>query len=119
MVLVVEDDPAVLNVVTSLLEKLNYQILSATNGQEALAVYRANTARIAVVLTDLVMPEMDGIGLFQALQAEDPPVNVVVMSGYPQQEPIEALLAQGIISWVPKPPQRNELAQALYRALHR
>lgn len=119
VVLVVEDDLAVLNVITRRLEKLNYQTLSAANGQEALAVYRANAARIAVVLTDLVMPEMDGIDLIQALQAEDPPVNVVVMSGYPQQAAIEALLAQGVIGWVPKPPQRNELAEALHRALHR
>ena len=117
VVLVVEDDPAVLNVITRRLEKLNYQTLSAANGQEALAVYRANQAHIAVVLTDLVMPEMDGIELFQVLQAEAPHVKVIILSGYPQQASLEALLAQGVIERVQKPPEFGALAQTLHRAL--
>ncbi|MCB0166634.1 MAG: response regulator, partial [Anaerolineae bacterium] len=119
LVLVVEDNLAVLKVINTLLEVLNYKTLSAKNGQEALELYRAASPPIDAVLTDLIMPELDGIGLLHALQADDPQVKMVIMSGYPQQEPIESLLAQGVIAWVQKPPQLNALAEALYRVLHK
>ena len=118
VVLVVEDEPVVLEVVTTLLESLNYQVLSAVNGQEALRIYRANQARIAVVLTDLVMPELDGVGLLRALQAEYPAVKVIFMSGYPKREPVVEMLAHADIGWVQKPPGLMSLAEALHRALH-
>jgi DNA-binding NtrC family response regulator len=91
--------------------------LTATNGQEALQVYRANRAGIAVVLADLVMPELDGIGLLRALQADDPQVKIIIMSGYPQRGPVDELIAEGVMEWVQKPPRLNQLAHALRRTL--
>ncbi|GAB4440224.1 MAG: hypothetical protein Kow0031_22170 [Anaerolineae bacterium] len=81
-VLLVEDDPNVLMVTGSMLETLNYRVLTAVNGDEALEIYRARQDQIAVVLTDLVMPGTDGIALANKFQEIAPELPVLVMTGY-------------------------------------
>ena len=116
-ILLVEDAPIVRGVIQTVLEQLGYRVLTAANGPEALAVYEQHGAEIALVLTDLVMPEMGGVALLHALQAHDPAVKVVVTTGYPLGEEYRQLEAQGIAGWIQKPPDRSRLARVLRRAL--
>ena len=67
-ILVVEDEPDVLHVVRDLLERLNYRVLTSPDGVEALNVYDLHRDRIALVLTDMIMPKMSGLDLFEALK---------------------------------------------------
>jgi CheY-like chemotaxis protein len=112
-VLLVEDEPAVLEVCYALLQELGYAVLTATNGQQAMAVYTTHQATIALVLLDLVMPEMGGEELFHALRQLNPAVKVVIMTGYPLEEEGKQLLAQGILAWVQKPPSIEQLARLI------
>jgi signal transduction histidine kinase len=112
-VLLVEDEPAVLEVCYVLLKELGYTVLTATNGQQAMEVYTAHQAAIALVLLDLVMPEMGGEALFKALRQMNPAVKVVIMTGYPLEEEGKQLLAQGILAWVQKPPSIEQLARLI------
>jgi PAS domain S-box-containing protein len=83
-VLVVEDDPGVRTITTLALKKYGYQVLEATDGPAALEVSRAHDG-IDLVVTDVVMPEMSGRALADALLRTRPQCRVLFMSGYNEE----------------------------------
>jgi signal transduction histidine kinase/DNA-binding response OmpR family regulator len=117
-ILLVEDETTVLEATKSLLEALNYQVLTANSGQQALEIFAAYRQEIALILTDMVMPGMNGSTLFQALQAKRAEVKVVMMTGYPQNEATETLLTQGVVNWMQKPVGIARLAEVVNQALN-
>jgi two-component system cell cycle sensor histidine kinase/response regulator CckA len=120
-ILVVEDDPAIRSALSASLELLNYRVLSARHGVEALALWDANRAVISLVLSDVVMPEMGGIALFHALQQRDPDVKVMLLTGHMLEQHLEdqlkMLKARGLAEWMQKPPALSRLAETLARIL--
>jgi CheY-like chemotaxis protein len=118
-VLLVEDEPAVLEVGEMILEELGYRVLTASNGQQALSTYAEQKEEIDLVLTDMVMPKMDGMALYQALKAYTPEVKVIVITGYPLGGEAHQVLTQGILDWVQKPLTVTRLAQVVSQALHK
>jgi two-component system cell cycle sensor histidine kinase/response regulator CckA len=120
-ILVVEDDAAIRSALSASLELLNYRVLAARNGAEALALWDANRAVIALVLSDVVMPEMGGIALFYALQQRDPSVKVMLLTGHMLEQHLEdqlkILKARGLAEWMQKPPALAKLAETLARIL--
>jgi len=118
-ILVVEDEAEVLQVVKDLLERLSYRVLTASDGQEALSVYEAHRGEIALVLTDMVMPEMSGLDLFEALKGRDPDVRVVVMTGYPGSRGEKVQLPEGVAGHLEKPMRVSQLARVVSEALRR
>jgi two-component system cell cycle sensor histidine kinase/response regulator CckA len=117
-ILVVEDNAATRGAVVDSLEVLGYQVLEATNGQQALAAFEQHAGEIALVLSDVVMPEMSGQALFQALRQQDTGIKVVLMTGHPLERQLESLRAEGLISWLPKPPSVEDLARVIAQALN-
>ncbi len=117
VILLVEDEPVVLESVQAMLESLNYRVLTATDGRQALEVYDRRQEEIALVLTDMVMPEIGGLALSQALHQRNPALKMVVLTGYPMEVEAEELLALGIVDWVRKPLRIKRLAQAVNKAL--
>jgi PAS domain S-box-containing protein len=83
--LLVEDEAAVRASVRRLLEWHGYTVLEARNGADALRIYEANEGGIDLVLTDIVMPEMDGHELIERLRARSPNLRVLFMSGYTER----------------------------------
>jgi PAS domain S-box-containing protein len=81
-VLVAEDEDGVREVVGRVLGSAGYQVLTAANGEEALLLAHRHADRIDLVLTDVVMPRMDGPEFVRALQATHPEIPVLYMSGY-------------------------------------
>src|SRR6266852_3074902 len=63
LILVVDDEPSILRVTAMVLDKQNYRVLCATNGSEALAVFALQMDSVKAVLTDIMLPSMDGIAL--------------------------------------------------------
>jgi PAS domain S-box-containing protein len=116
-ILLVEDEPVVLNVVAAMLKQLGYQVLTATNGDEGLEVYDQHADKIAVVLTDMTMPQRGGLSLSLALHQRNPAIKIMVLTGYPLESQAKELLARGIIDWLQKPISIRKLAQALRQAL--
>jgi len=116
-ILVVEDNAAMREALVDGLEMLNYQSLEAENGREALATFERHGDEIALVLSDLVMPEMGGIMLFHALRQRNPAVRVVILTGYPLAEEAGELRAQGIADWIQKPVDLEQLAEVMDRVL--
>jgi len=85
LILVVDDEANIRQVTTAMLEKYNYKTLSAANGTEALAAYAQNN-NIALVLTDMAMPYMDGAATIRALRKINPALKIIAASGLTDQQ---------------------------------
>lgn len=107
-ILVVEDDPAVLDVAVTMLRASGFQVLTATSGEEALKLYTHHPGEIHLVLTDVVMPQLSGNQLADYIRARNPGQRILYMSGYvdeaiasrSQQEPGTLVLAKPFTSAV-------------------
>jgi len=120
VILVVEDNPTVLETSQAMLKYLGYKVLTATNGRHALEIYEKHHAEIGLVLTDITMPDMGGIPLSKALHQQNPTLRVVALTGYPLDSNREAKswLAEGIVDWLQKPLSLETLAQKVSRWLN-
>lgn len=106
-VLVVEDDPRVLRLLTDLLKADQYEVITATDGEAGLRTF--TPGEIDVVVTDVKMPKMDGIEMMKAIKALDPNVEVIVLTGYGTLEMTIDVLRNGGYDFLKKPdeiPQR-------------
>ena len=81
LVLVVDDEPAIRTVAERLLQRFGYRVATASQGAEALDVFAAKRDEIAVVLTDMAMPVMDGPALIAALREIEPGIRIIGTSG--------------------------------------
>jgi CheY-like chemotaxis protein len=109
---VVDDEAAIREVTRRNLEVFGYRALTAKDGAEAVALYRAHRGEVRVVLTDLMMPGMDGRATIRALRELDPDVRVVAMSGLTpggNAGPADV----GARAFLPKPYQAADLLQTL------
>lgn len=116
-ILVVEDEPATRLAVGEILTALNYRVISATNGHEAMDVILRADPAIDLVLSDMVMPGMGGVDLFQALEGKDTAIRMVLMTGYPLGSDTRMLLDRERITWVQKPLNSKKLAEIVSKAL--
>jgi PAS domain S-box-containing protein len=117
LVLVVDDEAAIRQVTKSTLESFGYRVIVATDGAEALALYVANAAEIAVVLTDMMMPIMDGVATIHALMRINPNVRIVAASGISANGTAARATGAGVRYFLPKPYTADSLLDVLWRAL--
>lgn len=83
-VLLVEDEPPMQEMVTLLLEKLGYRVTAATDGTEAMKLFRQGPARYAAILTDICLPgELSGLDVARQARTIEPGFPVCYMTGYP------------------------------------
>jgi two-component system cell cycle sensor histidine kinase/response regulator CckA len=115
-ILLVEDNEKVRRAGQMTLQSLNYRVLTARNGQDALEVCRS-AGKVDLVLTDVVMPEMGGVKLTQELRKMDPGLRILVLTGYLMAEDMEQLAGQDIQGIVYKPLDAQALAQKIRKAL--
>ena len=86
-ILVVDDEFAILKLITALLKTSGYKTLSAMNGTEAFALFKEHENEINLLITDIVMPEMDGVELAVQIHRLRPDLPVIFVSGFCQQIP--------------------------------
>ncbi|MFZ0546936.1 MAG: response regulator, partial [Candidatus Promineifilaceae bacterium] len=92
-------------------------VFTAENGREALKVYNEQPDAIQMVISDIVMPEMSGLDLYQALQKFVPHLKFLVITGYPLNDQVRELLEKGDIDWIQKPFQAEELAKKIEKMM--
>jgi two-component system, cell cycle sensor histidine kinase and response regulator CckA len=102
-ILLVDDEELIRDLGSMTLTRAGYKVLAASNGKEALELYQAHSDEIALVLLDLIMPEMGGEQCLKALLSLNPSVKVVIASGYSAGGPTKAALADGAKGFVNKP----------------
>ena len=81
-ILIVEDHDSIRRMMVRCLEKQGYRVLSAANGNEAIQVFQNYSKPIHLLLSDVIMPEMDGVQLAEKLSLLAPRLNVLFISGY-------------------------------------
>ena len=86
-VLVVDDELDIVKLITLLLKSRGYQTLSASNGREALATFKANEDKVSLLLTDILMPEMDGLELAVQIRRLQPHLPILFVSGFCEKIP--------------------------------
>lgn len=117
LVLVVDDEPAVRKVLQETLKLHGYQVLTANEGAEALAVYSEQREHIEVVVTDLAMPGMNGLELTRVLKRLDPQVKIVVSTGLVEEAKEAALKELGVKIFLKKPYMAEPILEALRKVL--
>jgi DNA-binding NtrC family response regulator len=116
-ILVVDDDKALADTLVEYLLKMGYQAAPAYGGKEALATFEMRDFQL--VITDLKMPEMDGMELLDALRKLDSRVMVMVITGYGTIESAVEAIKKGAYDFIPKPFKMEELEIIVKRALDR
>ena len=116
-ILVVEDESAVRLTAVRILQSMGYHVIEAVDGQEAVDLVEAKASSIDVVLTDMLMPRMNGRDAFYAIRKLEPKMPIVAVSGYTSDVDIEQLERDGLAGYLRKPYLQDELANAIERAL--
>ncbi|WP_224982984.1 CHASE domain-containing protein [Geomonas agri] len=114
-VLLVDDEETVRNIGTRMLRELGFTPLTAANGETALALYRENPD-VKAVLLDLTMPGMDGEEVFRQLQQLDPKVQVIMSSGFSEQDVVQKFDGKGLAGFIQKPYTLNVLREVTRKA---
>ncbi|HKR07840.1 MAG TPA: response regulator, partial [Gemmatimonadaceae bacterium] len=113
VVLVVDDEESVRTVLSRVLARAGYKVLSAADGQEALIIFAREVERISAVVLDLTMPRLDGIEVMRLLRRLSPDVRVLLMSGYSDDEVKARFAGEHVAGFLQKPFQNKELVARL------
>jgi PAS domain S-box-containing protein len=119
-ILVVDDEPAVLELAHEFLQRSGFEVLTARGGREGVVVFRARSGEIDVVVLDVVMPEGGGVESLLEIRRIRGDVPVILTSGYDKGNALNAvqgLSADGISSFVRKPYESEELVESVCRAV--
>lgn len=103
VILLVDDEAAVREIARFTLESFGYRVIVAEDGAQAISLHKVHQEKISLVLTDMMMPHMDGIALAGALHRINPALPVIVAGGVKSDEDVARALAAGISHVVPKP----------------
>lgn len=108
-ILVVDDEAIVLKSCERILTSEGFSVDTATTAKKALSLLERNFYDL--IITDIKMPEMDGIEFMKEVRKKNPDINIIVITGYPSQESIKAALSLRIIDYLPKPFSPNHLLE--------
>jgi two-component system cell cycle sensor histidine kinase/response regulator CckA len=117
-VLLVEDEEVVRNFAARALKRQGYKVLEAASGVEALEVMEKHKGKIDIVVSDVVMPEMDGPTLLKELRKTNPDLKIIFVSGYPN-DAFKAALGDENFAFLPKPFSLPQLAAKVKEELSR
>ena len=117
VVLVIDDEPHVRTVARRMLEWFGFEVIEASGGRDGIEKYRERSADIALVLLDMMMPELDGEDVFRELRAIRPDARVLLSSGYTEEEARERFRSEGLAGVVEKPYTTAQLAARIAKAL--
>jgi CheY-like chemotaxis protein len=118
-VLIVDDDPMIRDFAGAVLSGAGYTVVTAVDGEEALAKLRRDTMQFDAVLLDLTMPKLDGEDTLMALRMISPNLPVVLTSGYGEQAIVQRFVGRGLADFLPKPFVSEALLGVINTAVER
>ncbi|MBN2627565.1 MAG: PAS domain S-box protein [Spirochaetales bacterium] len=118
-ILVVEDDKGVQKTAENALAAYGYKVILADNGEEGLEAFREHRERIALVLTDVIMPRLGGRELVARLKRDKPDLKVIYFSGYTGDSITHQGVLDGDIDFIQKPFSPVELVRKIREVLNR
>ncbi len=117
-ILLIEDEPFVMEVGLSLMEQMGYRSLSAKNGEEAIHIVKTFDGSIDLALLDMGLPDIPGEILYFHLKEFRPDLKVIVCSGYTVDGPAQKVLDAGGLDFIQKPFSLSLLSQVLSKHLN-
>ena len=116
-IMVVDDEPLVLEIAVEMLETLGYRVIPANNGQTAVDLFRNLQDQVDLVILDMIMPGMSGEQTYEKLKEIDPNVRVMLSSGYSMSGQAERIIGKGCRDFLQKPFNLAELSRKVRAAL--
>ena len=116
-ILLVDDEELIRDVGSKILTKAGYKVITASNGKEAVEVYKQRKDEVSLVILDLIMPEMGGKQCLETLLEFDPSAKVIIASGYFPSEETKAVLASGAEGFINKPYNISQLLEIVSKAI--
>jgi PAS domain S-box-containing protein len=118
-ILLVDDEEMIINVGKEILETLGYKVIVASGGREAVEIYRTHKEDVALVILDMIMPDLDGGRTFDALKEINPEVSVILSSGYSLNSEAEAIMERGCKAFMQKPFNAHALSRTIREVIGR
>ncbi len=117
LILAVDDEASVLNMIKEALETYGYRVITARDGAEAVATFTSHREDIRGVLTDILMPHMDGPAMIRVLKRIDPSVRIIASSGLMDAEKVQDATGMENIAFLMKPYTAEKLLTTVHRIL--
>ena len=114
-ILIADDDPQVLRTLAEVVKALGHEVQTAPDGRQALEHFFAGS--FDLVLTDLAMPEVDGLQVLNRVKAARPSIGVIVLTGNSTMELLAAAINRGVDAYITKPFKISEIDSQLRRVL--
>lgn len=112
-ILLVDDETTIINVNREILERLGYEVLTATSGHEAVETYKENQDNINLVILDMIMPGMNGEETYDSLRLVEPGIKVILASGYSISGTALQIMERGCQSFLQKPFRMELLSRTI------
>jgi CheY-like chemotaxis protein len=117
-VLIIDDEPMILGIAREILEHAGFNVITASDGEEGLAKFRAHP-ETRLVLLDLTMPRMSGDEVFRELRKLKADVRVLLSSGYNEQDTTSRFAGKGLAGFIQKPYGAEQLVEAVKSVLNK
>lgn len=118
LVLVVDDEPIMRKIAVNVLQLSGYSVMSASDGDEAVDLYKIHHEKIDLVLLDLLMPNKTGKETYLEMIEIEPDVKVLLVTGAKKDIRVEELLNLGIKGYIEKPYKFLHLSEAVFEAIY-
>mgnify|MGYP001147796028 CR=1 FL=1 len=112
-ILIVDDEPILLDMASTMLTRLGCTVDTADNGKTAINIYKEKQNTINVIILDMIMPVLDGKATYLELKKTNPDVKVLLASGFSLDASAQKLLSEGIAGFLQKPYRMQELYNKL------
>jgi CheY-like chemotaxis protein len=119
LILIIDDEAAVRQITRATLEAYGYKVMTASDGAEGIAVFAENQKDIKAVITDMMMPVMDGKAAIVAIRKIRPDVKIIAVSGLASKEQLASPSEEEVQAFLTKPYTAENLLKALAAALRR
>jgi len=117
-ILIIDDEAMIRDLLVNILEREGYETITASGGKDGIKIYRENPADL--IITDLLMPEKDGLETIMELRREFQDVKIIAMSGGGKVDPdtyLQIAKTMGAIKTISKPFERKELLKTIQEIL--
>lgn len=116
-IIIVDDEPDILDLCKRILELNGYHVCTAENGSQA--IEQARSEQFDLLLTDILMPDMNGLEIAQAIKTFDPSIVCVAMTGFSTMDMVIEALRLGVDEFITKPFEHNELGLVISKAFEK
>ncbi|MGD9062918.1 MAG: response regulator [Desulfobacterales bacterium] len=113
VILLVDDEEMILKIGKDLIEKVGYQVITASNGKKALEIYQRDQKKIDMVILEMIMPEMSGGETYSLLKEINPSIKTLLSSGYSINGKAQAILNDGYSGFIQKPFNLTDLSHKI------